>query len=222
MDDLSPQSDDDALLALQAEEVRTYLVSVRAGAPFLSGPDGRLLLKWLEGGVPVAAILAAIDRVAARRRKKRARSRLTLVACKGEVNKSVSQASEVPSPTETTAGLATLAARFREMETHAHLAPLQAALVARLEELGVEGLDPAAQVSAAITACRLFQEGVWSSCEAEHPALMATAAEELAPLKGAVSAAMFDDLVAEVARDRLRQRFPIVCAQVVWDTLAAP
>jgi len=69
-------------LAAQAEEVRTYVVSVRGGAPFLSAADGRLLVMWLEDGITVARILAAVDQVAEKRRKKRTRGRLSLSACR--------------------------------------------------------------------------------------------------------------------------------------------
>ena len=73
-------------LRQQAGEIRDYLVEVRGGAPFLSAADAQLLLDWLEQEIPIALIYAAIDRVSARRRKKRVRSRMTLKACKGEVN----------------------------------------------------------------------------------------------------------------------------------------
>ena len=72
-------------LAVQAEEVRAYVVAVRGGAPFLSAADGRLLVGWLEGGVSVARILAAVDEVAEKRRKKRTRGRLSLTACRRSI-----------------------------------------------------------------------------------------------------------------------------------------
>jgi len=204
-----------AAFATQAEEVRAYLVSVRGGAPFLSGVDGRLLLDWLEGGVPVAAILAAIDKVALRRRKARVRTRMSLATCKGEVNKTAVM--ELPGATDAS-GVSELAFRFREMAVPAELEALREALVDTVE--AITASDPSDRVSGAITACRIFQEGAWDACASEHPALLAAAAEQLGPMKGVVSASVFEDLVVEVARDRLRQRFPVVCAQVVWDTLA--
>ena len=69
----------------KAEEVRAYLVAVRGGAPFLSAADGRLLLEWLEQGFSVARILAGVDDVAEKRRKKMTRGRLTLSACRRTV-----------------------------------------------------------------------------------------------------------------------------------------
>ena len=91
----APSTDE---LAPLAEEIRAYLVEARGGAPFLSAADAQLLLDWLDACVPVPLILASIDRVAARRRKKRVRSRLTLSACRGEVNKALKrQAARDPS-----------------------------------------------------------------------------------------------------------------------------
>ena len=72
---------DATTLAAMAEEVRAYVVATRGGAPFLSAADGRLLVGWLESGISVARILAAVDEVAEKRRKKRSRGRLTLSAC---------------------------------------------------------------------------------------------------------------------------------------------
>ena len=76
---------DDQELSARAEEVTAYLVTLRGGAPFLSGADGRLLVRWLDQGVPVPTILTALDQVAERRRKRRTRSRLSLNAAKGVV-----------------------------------------------------------------------------------------------------------------------------------------
>ena len=61
---------DATTLAAMAEEVRAYVVATRGGAPFLSAADGRLLVGWLESGISVARILAAVDEVAEKRRKK--------------------------------------------------------------------------------------------------------------------------------------------------------
>ena len=60
----------------KAEEVRAYLVQIRGGAPFLSGADGQVLIRWLDDEIPVPAILSAIDSVCERRRAKRASSAL--------------------------------------------------------------------------------------------------------------------------------------------------
>ena len=56
------KSEDLERLAEEAEEVRAYLVNLRGGAPFLSGADSQLLDGWLTDGVPVAVIMASMDR----------------------------------------------------------------------------------------------------------------------------------------------------------------
>ena len=75
----------DQVRARQAAVVRDYLVTLRGGSPFLSSADGRLLLRWLDGGTPVVAILAALDRAADRRLKRRSKRPLSLQACKVEL-----------------------------------------------------------------------------------------------------------------------------------------
>ena len=52
------------------EQVRSYLVSVRGGAPFLSSTDGQILVEWLDASISLAIICSVIDKVALRRRKK--------------------------------------------------------------------------------------------------------------------------------------------------------
>ena len=64
MDYSQASQTDELSLADKAEEVRAYVVAVRGGAPFLSAADGRLLVQWLERGISVGRILAAIDEVA--------------------------------------------------------------------------------------------------------------------------------------------------------------
>ena len=76
-----------------AEHVRSYLISLRGGAPFLSGADGRLLVQWLDDQIPVPVILSALDRVSLRRRAKRVRTRLSLNVCKGELKKMIGKKS---------------------------------------------------------------------------------------------------------------------------------
>ena len=103
----NPPDPDDAHAA-RAEEVRAYLVALRGGAPFLSSADGRLLVKWLDAGIPVPLILTALDRVAARRAAGRQRSRLTLNAARKEVEGLWGMPEARPAPAvaaETTAAL---------------------------------------------------------------------------------------------------------------------
>ena len=56
-----------------AAQIVAHLVSLRGGAPFLSSSDARLLMSWLNQGVPVPLLLHALEEAAESRRKKRLR-----------------------------------------------------------------------------------------------------------------------------------------------------
>ncbi|RME27966.1 MAG: hypothetical protein D6798_03465 [Deltaproteobacteria bacterium] len=227
-------------------EVTDYLVAVRGGAPFLSGADGRLLLVWLDAGVPVPAILAAIDTVAARRRKKRARSRLTLAACRRTVEKVAAKAqpsgagegpvvagsetslegSEDPStrspgPRKPVAGpLAPFLAELDRAEVPAELLPAFERLRAELGALArTATLHPDALGRAAARCLTAFHQAAWEAAADRHDALRARAAAQLEPVRQAMPEAKFYELVEEVARDLLRQELPAVSARRLWDSL---
>lgn len=61
-----------------AELVRRHLLVLRGGVLFLSSQDGAALVRWLDGGVPVARILGALETAAERRRVRAERGPLTL------------------------------------------------------------------------------------------------------------------------------------------------
>lgn len=61
-----------------AERIRSHLVALRGGAPFLSPDDSALLVKWLFEGVGEARILRGLELAADARRKKRLRTPLAL------------------------------------------------------------------------------------------------------------------------------------------------
>lgn len=61
-----------------AERIRTHLVCLRGGAPFLSPMDASALVAWLDAGVPEARILRGLEEAAKKRRAQRKRSRLEL------------------------------------------------------------------------------------------------------------------------------------------------
>lgn len=222
-----------AARAAAAEEVRAYLVAIRGGAPFLSGADARLLVDWLDEGVPVPVILGCIDRTAEKRRRQRARSRLTLARCKSEVRKSwgrpgaapVDEAEvAAPSPPQSLLARA-LADLVDEIAADAPVAlellPLHAELVAQLRALAGRGsleLEPAA--TEAIALCRRFHEAAWDA-SSEREAALEEARVELAPLEDSLDARTWAALVDESARARLRSRLPGVSADKVWDTLSA-
>lgn len=223
-----PQEDLPPALAAAAEEVRAYLVALRGGAPFLSGPDGRLLVDWLDAGVSVGLILASLDRAAERRRRRPARSRLTLQAIKGEIKKQLKLAADTgraapPPSAPSGAGWPALRGYAEEISA-LPVAPQEeaarAALVGVLARLGREGgADLDAVAREAMAACRAFHEAAWESLAAERAELLAAAAAELAGLRDVLSEEALAAAVEEVARDKVRARTPLVAARVVWDRL---
>ena len=209
-----------------AEEVRAYLVALRGGAPFLSGGDGRLLVRWLDAGVPVPVILAGLDAAAERRRKRALRTRLSLNAAKGEVERLSKKAAAAVEPVASAgggwAGLGALADELEAAPVDSRVEAALGTLVATLRALAKSG-EPEAEAVArqAIAAVRGFHEAAWDALEPDRPALLAAAEVELAGLRDVLSAAAFDAAAEEVARDKVRGATPLVAARVVWDRLVA-
>lgn len=216
---------DDQELSARAEEVTAYLVTLRGGAPFLSGADGRLLVRWLDQGVPVPTILTALDQVAERRRKRRTRSRLSLNAAKGVVKKAIGAAPDpvfVPTKGPDTGALAAARDAYADalaampLETGAE--PLRAALLSGVRAAPTDSVDGAA--TAVIAACRRFHDARWSGLpDGDRAALEADCRVALATLADTVDAAVLGDLIEEAARDALRARTPLVSAREAWTRL---
>ena len=199
-------------IAARAEEVRAYLVALRGGAPFLSGPDGRVLVAWLEAGISTAAITAAIDCVAERRRRKRVKSRLTLWACRGELDRL--RVADAPLRGEGIAGwIAELeAAEFDATSSHA-----RTELVRSLDGLDGESIE--ARADRAIAAVRRFHEAVWQALGEGRAAVEEDARRELGALLDDMEETKARAAIEEVARDLVRSRYPLVAAKVAWDRL---
>jgi len=208
-------------MALHAEDVRAYLVNLRGGAPFLSGADSQLLHGWLTDGVPVAVIMASLDRVAIRRRRRRTRGRMTLQSCRGEVRRMMGRARPVPAARPTPrGGLGRLASEIGVLTVAPLLLPMRDTLTADITRLDQDGPpDVEERARQAIAACRRFHEAVWDAIVAQRSALLRDAETELDALRGLLRGAAWDAAVEEVARDRVRARFPLVSAQVIWDRL---
>lgn len=209
-----------------AAEVQDYVVGLRGGAAFLSGADSQLLGDWLRAGLPVALILAAVDDVADKRRRKRSRKRLTLSDCRKAVEKrwSGSGAVRLPdtagaAPDGATAALSALAEEVAGQVLSAEALAPQAELVATLMGLAAEGGGPAELGQRAVAAVSRFHAAVWEASAHRHGALRERAEAELAALRGAVPPTAWAELVEEVARDLLRQEHPSVSARRVWDSL---
>lgn len=215
--------DDPLSLQNKAEEVRAYLVAIRGGAPFLSAADGRLLVRWLEQGISVARILAAVDETAEKRRKKRTRSRLSLTSCRRSIEKKTKIVQTPGSSAETSNGSVQMLKYAEELHTMSvphNLVAAQTTLVNQIRSLDGSD-DPETAATEAVAACRYFHEAAWNACSDQHSALREEAMVELAALKNILNPDALAAAVDEVARDIVRRRTPLVSAKVVWDRVSA-
>ena len=207
----------------KAEAVRAYLVAVRGGAPFLSAADGRLLVKWIEQGISVARILAAVDEVAEKRRKKMTRGRLTLSACRRSVEGKSKRATKELQPTQSASmPLTDFSPYIAALENMVVPTPLEQSKTTLIESISAlsNTVDSEHAATGAVSACRAFQETAWGQAQAEHEALRLQALEELSALQSVLSPEALESAVEEVARDIVRRRFPLVSAREVWDRVS--
>lgn len=179
-----------------AEAVRAYLVELRGGAPFLSSRDGRLLLRWMEDGVPVAFICQALDRAAEKRRRKRVKTPLSLRNAATAVKKWQG------APEATACG---------------PLAPLVELWRSGGEGRAADALAAVSDLQGAIAVARAELERLWEA--ADRDALREQAIAELRELE--LDERALEAASEEVARDLLRQRHPLLSAAVIWDTVRA-
>ena len=201
----------------QVDEVVAHLVGLRGGGAFLSSMDGRVLVRWLERGVPVAVIAVALDQVALRRRKKRTRTWLSLNACRRDVRQLHAEWLA-----RITAGGGVIRAAAQAL-TWLPDASLEGEALAELDALFANrGEEDAELAENAMVVVRRFQAAAWEAARPEWPALLAEAEVELKDVRNVFDPADWPMAVEEVARDRLRRRHPRLTASAVWDRLHAP
>ncbi|MCB9691790.1 MAG: hypothetical protein H6736_08245 [Alphaproteobacteria bacterium] len=180
-----------------AETVRAHLVHHRGGAPFLSPADTLLLVRWLDDGVSVTAMLAAIERCAASRRKSRPRTRFTLTAAKRHLHKAPLEAPALDGPVGDGHPFAPL------LDELQHLGDSGLALSGALEAL------PEPAVDQAVALCASHLEVAWRELPAaEREQHLRAAVEELGDLASLVDADTLRELAEEVARHRFRASWP--------------
>lgn len=201
-----------------AEEVREHLVMLRGGAPFLSPADTLQLVRWLEEGVPVGAILRALDRAWEARRRRPSRVPLGLRQARRHLD--ARGARPAPAPGCGSAPLGPLADAARDIAradaARDHLLALADALCA----LG--GDDPDALARGALTAIRSFRERVWEDTpEPDREAVRAAARDELGALLDGLDEATAASLVEEGARARVLAPYARLDAAAVWDLVEA-
>ncbi len=190
-----------------AEEVRSHLVVLRGGAPFLSPLDGRLLLEWLEAGIGVPAILRALEHAAAKRREKRVRTPLSLRS----VRRRVTRARQPVLPEQTPGSLGTLVDALRGQAD-----PLVQRAAEELAGLRGSGDELARQALAVV---RRYHQDAWDLADRES--LLALADAELQDLRDKLDDKQWTAALEEVARDKLRARQPLLSAAAIWDSLSS-
>lgn len=190
-----------------AELVRSHLVALRGGAPFMSPSDSRLLLGWLDAGVPVPLILHGLEQAAEKRRSKRLKTPLRLSNAKPWVGEWRTGQVAAPAPKPSNA----LGPWIAELRS---LGPVERWAADRLERLS--GDDVAQDALKVVTAAL-----EWAWGQADRTGLLTQAEAELEHIRGVVPEARWLSLREEVARDLLRQAHPRLSTQAVWDTVGA-
>ena len=204
-----------------AEEIRCHLVAMRGGAPFLSSSDACLLDSWLTQNVPVSSILFAIEKASEARRKRRSRVPLSLKQAKRHLRKVQEEQEQSPSSLPKTKGghpLAKLALKLQTpTDTRGNTEQLKGLAVALLA-LPIEEMD-----SLYRDALHLFREFLvqeWDRLPSEdRERERASAHLELAGVSEHMDESTIAPLIEEVARDRLRQQYPLLCSKALWNTL---
>ena len=203
-----------------AETIRSYLVSVRGGALFLSGADCRLLVQWLDDQVPIASILSAIDMVSSKRRKKRVRTRLSLNSCKATLNRLLGKVKNQKNSAEDASPTEKWLIEIRSMRVPVELLNARRALWDNCRKhVGNDELTITQKATRLIEEGLAFQEAAWHASFDEHVELQQRAEMELSGLKTLLRGQAWMEAVEEVMRDQVRQRYAVVNAQRIWTVL---
>ncbi len=201
----------DERLKEAAEAIRAYLVSVRGGAPLLSGADARVLHDWLVRGVRIGAIVRGIDLVAERRLARRVRAPLSLVSCRAEVER---QQKHAGSWVRRARGAPLCGAASPSADPlFAEVTALSAAAEREIAALAEPNPDRRATAACAIAA--RFLDDAWALAPRE--ALLVEADVRLADARSLYNDAEWDEAREIFARDGLRQRYPRLTATWIWE-----
>ncbi len=200
----------DGDLEADAETVRAWFAAARGGGTFLSPADGAVLVGWLRSGVPVGRILRAIERTAARRRARRARTPFTLRAC----------ATDLASSDVGTRRTARAEPGTPDLDgildgCEAALRTLAADARARLDARGNASVAARVALGCAIVAD--FQQALWACLAPRWPALRQAAETALDECRTGLDDTLFAQLCEEWIRDRLRARYPDLTANAVHE-----
>ena len=222
-----------------AEQIRSYLVSIRGGAPFLSSTDGQILVEWLDSSISPEIICSVIDNVSLRRRKKRVKTRLTLHVCRGELNKMFKKTNSTKDPDPSILPVQEKQSpiqKFKE-QVLAEILPIQVhPLRTRFLKI-LDDVDAVQKVhsnvfdlkkrkhemeevmQSVIAILVQIHEQIYEATIDEHERLQSQAELELSSLRTILPPVQWRDAVDEVVRDMLRQRFPSLRVGAVWDAI---
>jgi hypothetical protein len=191
-----------------AEAVRSHLIHLRGGSPFLSSTETDLLEQWFESGFSVAVILHALDRAADARAKRPTRTPFTLDRARRYL-----QPAEPKPPRAATqhgdASSRSWAARARDAYRHdtAHSAILT--LIDQIQD--AETQEPTTCASRVAGALAAFHEARWEQLdERERDALMKKAREDFEDLAALMPPAALEESILERARALLRSRYALL------------
>jgi len=203
-----------------AEAVRRHLVALRGGAPFLSPDDASILDSWLRDGWTAPQIVHALERAADARRKRPSRLPLTLRSARRHLGKAHRGALSEPEPPPASEhAFATLAGALRDVSDddprHDELGDLADALLALPDD------DPDLLEARAQTLCRDFLLQAWASmADWERQARLQDARQSLHAVRDVLSPEALEASAEEIARDQLRQAYPLVSAATIRQVLA--
>lgn len=202
-----------------AEAVRSQLVVLRGGAPFLSPDDARLLGTWLDQGWTAAQIVHALERAADARRRRPRRTPLSLRSARPHLGKA-SKGALPPSARS-------------EPRRHPLQAIADALRAAAVENPRADALNDLADQLLALptddlhllearagTLGRDFLRRAWEDMAAwERRARLDDALESLSGLGDLLTPAALQASAEEIARDQLRQRYPWISAATIRQAL---
>ncbi len=199
-----------------AELVRAHLVMVRGGAPFLSAIDSKLLISWLDNGVPVPLIIASIEEVAAKRTKSRITTPMNLNKVKSTVNRQLKRdLSPKATKNKRSAVESTISAPDLFLQLFQSSDPLHRAAGEKLMAIQHESKN---KINLVLQIAREFHESAWNQCD--QPELKKAAAKELEPFVDMMSEDRWEQAVEEIARDTLRKKTPQLTAAILCEALS--
>ena len=182
----------------------------------MSPIDSKLLLSWLDDGVPVPLIIESIEVVAAKRTKSRVTTPLNLNKVKSTVKSQLKRRMS-PGPAKRKKSKATkpVSAPALFLELSLSKNPLHRVTG---EKLIAVHQDDENKLNLVLQIAREFHEKAWEECDQSE--LKEIASEELEKFREVMSDDRWEQAVEEIARDTLRKRTPQLTAAILCEALS--